>query len=294
MSSIAKKRFRVLLLAICFVLSKAAFAKIVSTSDIQVIESEIKTADKSTLVIFDVQNVLLQPKDQLLKKQNRHHLEKFRKQLKARLGSKEYQELYSLILLQRNTEAVNNKFVQLIRQVQKKDIKTLALTNCRTGQFGKIASMEQKRLYELMNAGYHFHRSWPLIKEQVFHQLFSESSNCSPTFRKGVIFTCRTAKGPALQAFLNYVAFNPRRIIFVDDQMKNIKSVEKIAKCMDISFLGIEYLIPKNDKLPLEALERAKLQFYILEKEHHWISDREADFRIKQLVKTPTFNVNYK
>ena len=133
-------------LALCFMLPPPALAKIISTNNAQVIGSQINAADPSTLIIFDVQNVLLQPKDKMLKQQNRQYLNKFRKQLEAKCTHQKYQELYSLILLQRRTEPVDLKLVQFIREAQQREVKVLGLTNCRTGQFGKIAAMEQKRL----------------------------------------------------------------------------------------------------------------------------------------------------
>ena len=50
----------------------------------------------------------------------------------------------------------------------------------------------------------------------------------------------------------------------------------------NIEFLGIEYTAAYDTKIEQFNAKRAKLQFEVLEKEHKWLSDQEADVRINK------------
>lgn len=57
--------------------------------------------------------------------------------------------------------------------------------------------------------------------------------------------------------------------------------METFAQEGGIEFLGIEYTAIKESKIEPLDKERADLQFKVLEKEHKWLSDEEADARIR-------------
>ena len=197
-----------------------AFAGITPAPNLIPIETALKKAGSDTLVIFDVDDVLLQPKDQLLKMQNKPYLEEIEKEVETRLPKTKVQELYSLIFIHRQIEPVDKKLISLVIKTQKKGIKTLALTNCFTGSFGKISSMQNWRIQELTRLGYHLDQSWAGFKEKVFDKLPSKEPNRFPIFKQGVIFTSSASKGEVLKAFLSYVDFTPKKILFIDDKKK--------------------------------------------------------------------------
>ena len=96
---------------------------------------------------------------------------KLKKKLEERVGESRIEAVYSLIFLQRNNGPVDEKFIQLISDLQRKGIKVLALTNCFTGRMGAIDSMEDWRINELERIGYHFDKSWPDTKPYHFEGL---------------------------------------------------------------------------------------------------------------------------
>ena len=192
------------------------YAQIIKTNDFSVIENKIKMVDVDTLVIFDVDHVLLQPKDQLL---SRHYIEKFRdfcKKSETRLNTVQILELYTSMLMQRAFEPVDKRFIQLIDNIQTNRVKALALTHCRTGQWGKISSMEDWRIKDLKHLGYYFDKSWNNIENKLFDYLPSNSSRIFPAFKQGIVFTGEGFhKGEALKAFLNYTDLKLEKILFV-------------------------------------------------------------------------------
>jgi hypothetical protein len=251
------------------------FGDIIKTNDYKVIESYISKADHDTLVIFDVDDVLLHPKDEILKKLNKPFLEVLEKEMEERLPESETQDLYSLILLQRIVEPVDKRMTALIQRLQKKKIKVIALTNCATGSFGKINALQNWRIFELKRLGYDFGEPWRSTHEQFFKG--AKDIKRPPLFKKGVVFTSGVSKGAALEAFLAYANLRPKKIIFIDDKRKYLESVEEYTTIEGIEFLGIEYTMVKDSKIdPLDE-ERAKLQFVILEEEHQWLSDEKID-----------------
>lgn len=274
------KIFKIIL--ICILCINICFAKIIKTNDFCIIENNVKNVNDDTLVIFDVDNVLLQPKDQLLK----HYYEKFMefyKDAKARLNPAQADELYSLMLIQRQIEPVDNNMVKLINKTQKNGIKVLALTHCYIKPFGKISSIEDWRIKELKRLGYYFDKSWNKLKNKELKPLLSKDSTKNSVFKQGIVFTNGHSKGDALKSFLNYAGFMPKKILFIDDRRKFLESVETFAQKSGIEFLGIEYTVVEDSKVTPLNKKRSQLQLDTLEKEHKWLSDQEADAQIKRI-----------
>ncbi|HSC24768.1 MAG TPA: DUF2608 domain-containing protein [Candidatus Babeliales bacterium] len=60
-------------------------------------------------------------------------------------------------------------------------------------------------------------------------------------YKEGVLFSGDNDKGETLQYFLNFMNYHPQKIIFIDDKMKCIESVKKGAQKLNIPFVGIRY-----------------------------------------------------
>ena len=184
--------------------------------------------------------------------------------------------VYSLMLTQAQIEPVDKKMILLINKIQKNGIKVLALTHCYTKPFGKISSIEDWRIQDLKNLGYYFDKSWHQLKKAELKQVLSKNSKKFPVFQQGIVFTNGHSKGDALKAFLNYATLKPKKILFIDDKIAFLESVETFAHSQSIEFLGIEYTAVKDSIVPLNK-ERAKLQLNVLKTKHKWLSDQEAD-----------------
>lgn len=185
----------------------------------------------------------------------------------------------SIIRLQAKETPVDNGMPGLIKKLQAKKIKVLALTLIRTGRYGKIPSVENLRIQQLKQSGYNFANSWSTVKDTLLDKFITntlEPVSKGVIFSQGVIFTNKSAKGASLQAFLQYTHSKPKKIIFIDDHKANIDSVEAMAKKDGIEFVGIEYTAVKDKKIAPLNQERARLQLSVLEKEQRWLSDEEA------------------
>ena len=269
------KKISVLLVVTIFYANTCS-AKIIKTNDFQVIKDQIQSTENDTLVIFDIDNVLLQAKDYSLRsysnEKEQKKAEKFFKEVNKRLTH----EVISEILIQMKIEPVDQRMVELINFTQKRGVKVLALTARGIGQFGIIPSLENLTVKELKNLGYNFDKSWINIKEQIFDQLPSKHSKKFPIFKQGVISTCGVPKGKVLEAFLIYIKLHPVKILFIDDKRINIESVASFARKANIEFFGIEYTFSQDSNVEAFNEERAKLQLDTLERKHKWLPDQEA------------------
>jgi hypothetical protein len=259
----------------------AALAKIIQTSQLAPIELAIQKADSDTLVIFDVDDVLITARDQILQAAHKKFLEGLNQDLKSRLSEEKAQKLWSIIWLARSDEPVDSKIVPLIKESQSRGLRVIALTNAWTGPFGNIPILEDWRIEELEGLGYTLKDPWRTIKSKTFGTLKSKDPKRLPVFKGGVLFTCNLPKGEVLKAFLQYAALSPNKIIFIDDKKKNLESVEAFSKAAGIPFMGFHYTaVAERPKTSLNE-KRAQLQFEVLEEEHIWLSDEEADKRMQ-------------
>jgi hypothetical protein len=243
---------------------------IIKTHEFNVIEEEIRNADYNSLVVFDVDDVLITPRDKVLN-ENQYIYETIEGLLGESKPS-DILELYSIIFLGREAIRVDNRFVSIISELQKNKIKVVALTNCNTEKFYHIDSMKDWRIKELQSLGYNFGISWKKMLEHKFENLPTYEEGVFPVFKDGILFTNDVSKGEVLAAFLKYANLNTNSIYFIDDNIKYLESVAEVAKKLSISYVGIEYDAVKTNKKSDFCKEVSKKQIEILVKEKRWVS----------------------
>ena len=213
---------------LCFSFASQAHAQIRETTSFEAIESAIKEGDKDTLVIFDVKSVLIlpQPKES---------------DLLAEYSPGGREKLYSKILISSKAVLVDPNILNVLATIKAKKIKSIALTSGYTGRFGDIEKREDLRIQKLKEVGVNFNNSFPEIKPIIFKNIKNANPKHFPMFKEGIVFTCRLPKGEVLQEFLNQANFKPKKIIFVDNTLKNIKSVQEFCQNAKIDFYGFYY-----------------------------------------------------
>lgn len=60
-------------------------------------------------------------------------------------------------------------------------------------------------------------------------------------YKQGILFGGNNDKGQVLNYFFKTMKYYPKKIIFIDDKMKNLLSVEKAVSACGIPFVGIRY-----------------------------------------------------
>jgi len=227
----------------------------------------LQSVDKDTLVIFDVNNVLMNWNDQILKSKNANTAKELSKSLKERITNKTLRnEIISILFLESKTSPIDREMVSLVSNLQNNNIKVLVLTSWSTGSFGLIPKAEDLRLTQLTEHGYNFKKSWPHLQTKNLRSLLEDPHKSEPIYKDGVVFVDGNSKGKTLEAFLQYANFKPKKIIFIDDKSEYLDSVNEFSQKHHFEFMGIEYTKAYDEPQALN-LDIARLQFEVLEKQ---------------------------
>ena len=197
---------------------------ITENSDITILKELLKKADKNTLVIFDVRTVLVVEQDAILQPAHKKRFKQFKAKIDAKLSKEKSEELYSIILSQKKLELVDEKILEIFALMRAKEVKFIALTSGRTGRFGIIDKREDLRIKLLKDLGIEFNDSYPNIKPTIFNEIAVIKSEPS-MYKDGILFASKAKKGIVLKEFYNKEKITANKIIFIDNQIKNLLSV---------------------------------------------------------------------
>jgi hypothetical protein len=250
-------------------------AIILEASSLEVIEQEIQQLDDDALVVFDVDYTLIVPNDLILTPCGEIYFQEFVKKLRTLEARGEI--LGSQIALQSQVSLVDEKILDLLARLKEKKIKTIALTAMLTGQYGLIPNVEDWRFKQLNTLEINFDWSFPSVDSITLHEF--EGKQSPPVFKQGVLASAKYPKGQVLVEFLKQIQWKPSKIIFVDDRMEFIESVETELSKEEIPLISFHYLAAKNLPCPFDQ-QIADFQLEHLLQKDEWLSDEEA----KQLL----------
>ena len=240
----------------------------------------LENSDKNTLVIFDCDDVLITMNDQIFRIKNQEVVKKCLKSLEKTMPEdliqKTIENYWSISLLQGQRKIIDPKMPEFVRNLQNNKIKTIVLTGVPTaGTLGNIESMATWRVNDLKNFGYDFSTSFKTLQYKKFTEL---SKTNPPVYDRGILFSCGATKGQILESFLKYAHIKPSKIVFLDDRMSNIKSVQETVERLKIKFVGINYTGQENFKFDRSlSEERVKFQLKMLKEKGKFLSDIQAD-----------------
>jgi hypothetical protein len=92
-----------------------------------------------------------------------------------------------------------------------------------------------------------------------------------PMLKKGIILTAELDKGIVLKDILQKSNYYPKKIIFIDDKIQNLYSVQNVCNMLKIPFQGFHYTAIKYLPTPNVNQKLEKLRFKILENEYRWV-----------------------
>lgn len=220
-------------------------AKTIVTEEDRCLEEILAKVDKNALVIFDCDDVLMRYTDAVFSPKNVGIYEQGLKYLSEKVGLAKTEEYILAIRKQLNFQLVNDNWLKIIQTMQAKGVKVLVLTAHWTGSYYDLKHAEDTRKEELHKLGFDFKKSWKNVDDIVFEEfptvMPGNSLTRYPTFSDGIIFSCNAKKGKVLKEFLRKIPYKFNKVIFVDDKMHNIKSMEESCNEMRISFIGVNY-----------------------------------------------------
>ncbi|MCE5317377.1 MAG: DUF2608 domain-containing protein [Parachlamydia sp.] len=252
---------------------QSGFCVIAKSDSLTFLEQQIESLGESDLVVFDMDDVLIVSIDAIL------HLkvEAVRNSLHSRyLGHLPHEQqvlLHSYVWTMAKTTLVEPHVGQLIKMMQNKGIKVIVLTAAPVGSLGVIEDTVALRLHELKQKDIDLSPAFPNISAfalEEYHQ-----GRGAPAFRQGVILSGRFPKGEVLSAFLKKIDWKPRRLIFLDDRLSNVESVESSLSALEIDLQCWHYTASDRHLKEVDHAV-ADLQIRTLVEKGIWLSDQEA------------------
>lgn len=223
----------------------SCYAQITQVNDMKEVSDYLNTADSKTLVIFDVDMVLVQPSDPAFQMANMKRFGAISKRIMKEVPADRQMMFLSLMTISSKPVLIDENTPQLLKSIIQKGVPAIALTANLTGSFGPIKNMEEWRIKTLKLLGIDFTKSAPYQKQLVFNNLPSYRGNYS-TYLDGVLFVNGTtvSKGDAFLSFLQKTEFLPEKIVFIDDREDNLKSLEVAIQKLDrpIEYCGLHFL----------------------------------------------------
>ena len=245
--------------------------------NIELLEEKVANFDKDCLVVFDVDKTLITPIDPMF----------YLKSLSSKFWRSFYYILMTGDVFFRNLvehyknghftvkfELVDPGMPDLIKGLQGKGVKVIALTSCPTGMHKQVGKIEDWRIKHLLSFGIDFTKAFP----DQGDMLFTSFSQTRPSlFKDGILFANGYAakKGPLLAAFLERIGWRPREVVFVDDSAKWVRSVEKSMKELDIKCTGLQYVAADRFSKDMSRAS-IKLKIQSLIEHGRWVPSVQA------------------
>lgn len=270
------KKFIIIFCLVLFMSN--ANAKIIEVDNIQTVSKELLELGPNDLITIDVRSVLFSAKDIILTMHYKKQFKKIFSDLREKLGDMEAERLHSIVLKNYEPTTVDPYMVNIIKKIQDKKLKIIALTSGKIGKYGEIENREELRINTLKNLGYDFSSSFPLGNIILDNKPYKTSL----VYKNGILFTSNALKGDSLGKFLDHIKLKPRKIIHIDNSMRMLTNMESYCKENNIEFLGVHFTrIYKTDVEFLDP-KIVEKQFEILQTKGKWISDNTAKEIIEQ------------
>lgn len=236
------KFYITLLMTFCFF---SCYADIKQVHNMDEIFQYFKEANSDTLAIFDVDMVLIQPKDPAFQMANMKRFSSICKRIIREIPVEKQMIFLSLMTISTESTLIDLRLPQFLDQLAQKGISLMALTANLTGELGSIKNMENWRVDILRQLNLDFSQRAPYQNKIIFQNLPSYRGNYS-TYTNGILFVNGTvcSKGEAFITFLQHADVHPKKIIFIDDREENLKSLEESIKQIKkpIEYHGIHFL----------------------------------------------------
>lgn len=223
-------------------------------------------SDASTLVVYDVDETLVQPLDSYLVNEHDSVGKSFLAEFIAKHPEVVDWDFYRAVILRdAQRPLIENAVLAVVQEFKNRGAKVIALTSMNTGKMGFYESMESWRYNHLKSAGFSGDFADLVLSFGGFKR--------NPVFFKGILAADLENKGEVLGAFLKEVNFLPKHIIAIDDDTLALSQIREFCLNNNIGFKG--YLYKGFWKVPWNAnLIKAQAEYLLRHKV--WINDTTA------------------
>ena len=249
-----------ILITLAFIFSNC-FAALVLESD--KITDILKYSDENTLVIFDVDGVVFEPLHTLGNDPWAYYeAGKFIKSAGGDVvkGLTAFCPVWVDVREKVDVKLVSNNILDVLTELEEKNIKIIGLTARGIPLIRKTKEQFDSLGLDFIKNNYH-------EKDEVC-DLFD--------LKNGVMFIeIGVDKGKCLKRFFEIAGKKPKKIVFIDDRMKNIKSLNKTCQELSIDFVGIRYSATDNSVENFDG-KVGDIQLYFLNEYGYFLNDDQA------------------
>ncbi len=200
--------------------------------EITKMESILSKIDQKTLVVFDIDNTIVQPTQMLGSDQWYSYRVKFHENAGLSTDDAIDSALseWTKVQLQTPVRAVERSTVQIIQNIQRRGIPVMALT-ARPIELARASRLQLKSVGVDLSHAHGFGNSDIEIDGEH-----------SSLFTQGVLLVgAKNNKGKVLVEFLKMQNYHPRSIVFVDDKEKHVLNVGDALKELNVAYTGFRY-----------------------------------------------------
>ena len=202
---------KLILLTLISFISLSAGAKIIELQSMT--DLQVQTWNKKTLVVFDIDNTLLR-QDSMI---GTHQWGDYMKERAMRAGvpeneAKQYQyRVFGQLQDKLNVVPVENEVLALLKTLEDKGIKHFALT-------ARSAILKNVTSKQVQTLKHNFSKSFPVQ---------NDLTKIENHLHEGIIFSGDVPKGELLKTIVENSPDEFDHIVFVDDKLYNLESIEK-------------------------------------------------------------------
>lgn len=240
--------------------------EIITTNDFGLIEKEAGKLDENSLILFDVDATLIVPNDAILKPKGK---DLFKRLIASHID----RDLFREIRMKAPHALVDDRSISLVQKLQQDKIPVIAFTAAPS----KVRGVEQPgvwRVDELQKYGFDFSPAFP--NSNFLEMPKNTNQQHFPLFKSGVLYSSFHPKGDILIVFLQQLGLDPKKVIFIDDELEHVQSVIAALDEQGIPCIGIHYTAANEDSSELN-LEQACFQINYFIENDVWLGDKESN-----------------
>lgn len=224
------------------------------------------TIKAGSLVIFDIDETLVQPTDTYSINEHSPQAIAFQKKMVSKHPEITNWDIYADILRDVQRPLLEPMVIKKIAELQRRGIPVITVTAMNTGKHGTIEKMEAWRYDHLASLG--FRGSFADL------MLDLPLKNHKPVFYKGILATdTLTNKGQVIFGFLDNINYVPKKIVMFDDTIEFLQSALQECRKRNIDFQGYLYTGAITKSWDEELIE---FQAEYLIEHKKWLKDEEA------------------
>lgn len=254
-----------------FIFSTSAQSEIIQIQKIEDISSTIDSPH--TLVLFDMDDTLTDSTISLgsgaWRKYIRKKIEDYEKQYGSKCSDEDLHDLLTFYVANRvPVKPVEELLPQVVADLQTKGIPVFVFTARGKSKWYStdLEGIQNLTTRQLETAGYHFELSKLPPKLQAIDP---------KTYENGVIYSSPLKKGLFLKNLLKKTDYQPSKIIFIDDKLDQVQSMEEAALGLKIPFVGFWYTRADKEHQNFDSMI-ATIQLIELMNHERILDDAEA------------------